>query len=740
MTKVMKPKKKQRQQRPPEVPAQFMIVEAEAENDFRLIEATDEQGEGRSLRRFTMTAYTGGRLSLPNFPYPVVVDLSGLKIPAKSRPILRDHNAQQIVGHTDTIENSGGSIKLAGVISAANDWAREVTESSDNGFPWQASIGAAAQRMVFVDRGETVQVNGRKLTGPLYVARQAALREVSFVALGADDQTSARMAARMGAQQHDSQTIEVSNMEFEEWLEAMGFNADELDERQTTGLQAVFSREREPEPSQESRDESQGGRESRDESQEPRQTAVAAQQVPNLAALDSRHSTLDSAQPPLDPVDELRAKWAAERRRIARISDICAGEHPNIEARAIEEGWNPTKTELAVLRATRPQVPAIHASSNPCDLRVLEAAASLSAGLDENRLLTEFGEQILAAADPLRHIGLKELVAECARMEGLSIPRVFGDGQVTIRAGFSTVSLPGILENVMNKTLLAAYQETSIAAFQLCAVGSVSDFKEVSRYRLLGTGGFEKVAPTGELKAGRLDEQKYKNKADTYGQILLLTRQDILNDDLDAFLEIPRQMGRSGAELIDELFFTLLLYNPASFFSAENGNYLDGGATAFDADALTNAKTLFRKQKAGPGDAAKDQKPINVRPRSLVVPVELETEAELLMGSAQLMIDASGTPTKIPVDNPHRNKYQVISLPHLSDSYYAGSSAKAWYLFADPRVLPAFELVFLNGRRTPVIERIEAPPNVLGMGFRSYLDVGVREQDYRGATKMKGEV
>jgi hypothetical protein len=135
------------------------------------------------------------------------------------------------------------------------------------------------------------------------------------------------------------------------------------------------------------------------------------------------------------------------------------------------------------------------------------------------------------------------------------------------------MSLPGILENVMNKTLLSAYESTPIAAFDLCSIGTVSDFKEISRYRLLGTGGFEKVAPDGELKHGKLSDQKYSNKADTYGQILALTRHDIINDDLNAFMDIPRQMGRSGAESIDELFFTLLLKNTA-FFSSANGNLL----------------------------------------------------------------------------------------------------------------------------------------------------------------------
>ncbi len=59
----------------------------------------------------------------------------------------------------------------------------------------------------------------------------------------------------------------------------------------------------------------------------------------------------------------------------------------------------------------------------------------------------------------------------------------------------------------MNKTLLSAYESTPIAAFDLCSIGTVSDFKEISRYRLLGTGGFEKVAPDGELKHGKLSDQ-----------------------------------------------------------------------------------------------------------------------------------------------------------------------------------------------------------------------------------------
>lgn len=656
------------------VPSSLRIVCDDAASITLAAAETPEEGKP-ALRKFSMTAYTGGAMRLGGWPFPVVVDLAGMRVTRKSRPILKDHDRGSIVGHTDDIAITDKSLEVAGVISGVGETAQEVIATSENGFPWQASLGASADKVVFIPEGKTANANGREFKGPVYVARKSTLGEVSFVALGADDDTEARVAAGLAEEIGDADDIVD--------------NKDEL---------------------------------------EPVNASLNMSTKPNT-----------DSKPNRSPVDDMRAEAASESRRIAGIRKLCAGSHVDIEANAIEHGWSTTKTELAVLRSERPKAPEQTQNAPRYSRNVLEAAACLSVGIDEKLLLASYGEQTLHAADPLRHIGLRELVAECARMEGIDVPRVFGDGTATIRAGFSSMSLPSIMENVMNKTLLAAYQNQPIAAFDLCSVGTVTDFKEVARYRLLGTGGFEQVAPDGELKHGKLSEQKYSNKADTYGQILMLTRHDIINDDLSAFMDIPRQMGRSGAESIDDLFFTLLLKNTPAFFAGGNNNLLTGVDTVFGPDSLTHAKTTFRKQKAGPGGKPKDQKPINIRPEFLVVPVELETEAELLMGSAQLMIDAQGSPTKIPVDNPHRNKYRVISTPHLSDSYYSGSSGKAWYLFANPNVLPAFEIVFLNGRRTPVIERVEMPPNMLGMGFRSYIDFGVNSQDHRAAVKVTGE-
>ncbi|MCC7407743.1 MAG: hypothetical protein IT442_06700, partial [Phycisphaeraceae bacterium] len=158
-------------------------------------------GEGATpaLPRFSMVAYTGGAMRLAGWKFPVVVDLAGMNIPSQLRPIRVGHNTDQRVGHSTAIriENgpSGGQLVAGGVVSCTGRTAQEVVADARNGFPWQASIGAAVEEFEFTPEGRTVVVNGREFAGPVNVVRRSTLGEISFVDLGADGNTSARVAA-----------------------------------------------------------------------------------------------------------------------------------------------------------------------------------------------------------------------------------------------------------------------------------------------------------------------------------------------------------------------------------------------------------------------------------------------------------------------------------------------------------------------------------------------------------------
>lgn len=670
-------------------------------SEVSFLEAAATDGE-KQLRKFTMTAYTGAAMSFGFLDAPVIIDLQGLRATNKPRPILKDHSRSQIVGHTTEITIEGGkNLIVQGIVSGTSPAAKEVVDTSRNGFPWQASVGVSVQRMEEVKAGAKAMVNGEEVTGPVYIARATSLSEVSFVALGADDQTTAAITAAQN---------KGLSMDFAKWLNGLGLNASELSADQRTKLEAKFNAEV--------------------EAAKPKTVPVPAPAAP-------------ANQPPAaDPVAELRINAAAEMTRIGEINAICGLKHADIAAKAVAGNWDANKTKLEVLLAERPVVgaPAIGSGTGSLTRQVIEAAALISANLSEKRLAKSFDAKTIEAAAKMGRIGLQDICRMACEVDGVAVPSYFGDGRALIQASFTTVSLPNILESLISKTLLDAYESLRPVALDICRVGSVRDFKQVGRYRLLGTGNFERVGQGGELKHAALGDQKFTNQAATYGQILTLTREDVINDDLGAFLDLPRMMGMAGAATIDDLFFTLLLSNPNTFFGSGNANQITGGTSVLSFDGLSRALTLMRKLKGGPNARGntKDRKPLNVQPRFLLVPPELEMDANNLVGSPNI-VTAGGTGlSKTGTVNPHFGKYEVKVAPHLSDAIYSGNSATGWYLFADPATIPAAEVVFLNGQQTPTVERVASAPDILGVSFRAWLDVGVNMMDSNGAVAAAG--
>ncbi len=131
------------------------------------IEAADTSGDMPSLPKFSMISYTGGEMKIDGWRYPVVVDLAGIDIPSQNRPIRFQHDSTKGVGHTDSIKVDGGKLIATGVISRDTEWAKDVTNSSKNGFPWQASIGARSDRVEFVSDKQMSEANGIKFSGPI---------------------------------------------------------------------------------------------------------------------------------------------------------------------------------------------------------------------------------------------------------------------------------------------------------------------------------------------------------------------------------------------------------------------------------------------------------------------------------------------------------------------------------------------------------------------------------------------
>ncbi len=667
----------------------------------------DQHSADAGMPRFRMVAYTGGMMRITGFPHPVVVDLEGLTVDRQDIPVRLDHNPRQGVGHTQRVVIENGQVIAEGLVSRDTSWARDVAKSAVNGFPWQASIGAAVVDAEFIPNGQRIAVNGRTFDGPLHVVRQAVLKEISFVDSGADPATSARIAA----QSKEQAVMESKSTTTQDPAQPnAGQTDDPIADDPATGS--------DPTPA----------------AQEPAGPNPA--NPPGVPAVSSNPPTLNASAAcgSPNPLMQMRQQLAAETRRVEAIRKVCAGKHPDVEAQAIEEGWDETRTELHVLRASRPQVPAVHARPRNSSPQIFEAVALMASGLPNSRIEAIFTEPILDAADKLRGVGIQEF---CELACGAQLPRFRRDATGWLQAAFSTTSLPGILSNVANKMLLEGYNYIEDAWRSIAKIASVNDFKEHSRYRMTGSFKFEQVGADGELKHGKLDEQKFGQKADTHGIMFALTRQMIINDDMGAFTDIPRQIGMGAAESIADAVWGLWLRNPVqadgkAFFHADHANYVEGADTALSVDGLTDAEVKFGLQTKPNG------KPLGLPASLLLVPTALKVPAEMLMKSVQLNETTTANKAK-PSTNPHVGKFNVVSSVYLSNASFTGASSKAWYLLADPNRLAAIEIAFLNGVDRPTVEKTDADFNTLGIQFRGYIDFGVREQDHRGALKMKGE-
>lgn len=621
----------------------------------------------RKTRKFNLDAYNGGELAIDLFDVPTFIDLEGVSF-ASNVVLLVEHDPYRMIGHAEKIEVKEGKITAEGVISRSNVDSWDVVESAENGFPWQCSVGGPLIDFIELAAGETLEVNGRQVAGPAVVVTKLEIREISFVALGADDTTSATLAAKRA----EPENISVPS-----------------------GKEIVMADEK---------------------------TLVTDQN--------------ESAE----KLTAYRKEMAEETRRVEAIRRLAAaGTMPTtdrgqsfgpvglneIAAKAIEEGWTAERAELEMLRASRAEAPKVKSAART-ESAVLECVAMRAAGVSSARLEKRYDEKTLEAAYKLRGIGLQEF---CAMAAGAPLPHYRSDAGGWLRAAFSNASLPNLLSNVANKALLEGYNYAEDSWRKIAKITSVPDFKQAKRYRLDANAAFTKVAPGGELKHGSLGEGGYTNQAATYGVMFAIDRQMLINDDLGALSDLPKQIGAAAGEAIAEAVWGAILGNAGSFFSAGNKNLVTGADYALSVAGLDKGYGTFLAQTKPNG------MPLGAQPTKLVVPGCLAMTAQQLMVSTLLV---NGTAKANPAANPFAGKFEVVASSYLDNAAMSGYSATAWYLFADPDRVPAVEVAFLNGADRPTIEQSDADFNTLGIQFRGYADFGVALGDPRGAVKVTG--
>ena len=146
-----------------------------------------------------------------------------------------------------------------------------------------------------------------------------------------------------------------------------------------------------------------------------------------------------------------------------------------------------------------------------------------------------------------------------------------------------------------------------------------------------------------------------------------------------------------------------------ALFHADHGN-LAGSGGAITLNSLAAARLAMRKQAGLAG------RPINVTPKYIIVPPELETTAEMQLAAIQATTSGDV--------NPFSNKLQILVEARLSDP-------ARWYVAADPMAVEGLEYSYLQGEEGPQIDS-RAGFEVDGIEFKVRLDFGAAFLGWRG--------
>lgn len=154
----------------------------------------DAQEEGKKKRTFSGVAYSGEVITDHWYWKQVIFDLDSMQIKGRI-PALLEHSSYQRAGAIESHSISHESGLTVNGILLSNEFGTQVATDSDDGFPWQMSVRIEPASIDEIQAGNTVTVNGKLLHGPITVFRGGRIREVSFCALGADENTMAVAAS-----------------------------------------------------------------------------------------------------------------------------------------------------------------------------------------------------------------------------------------------------------------------------------------------------------------------------------------------------------------------------------------------------------------------------------------------------------------------------------------------------------------------------------------------------------------
>jgi hypothetical protein len=277
------------------------------------------------------------------------------------------------------------------------------------------------------------------------------------------------------------------------------------------------------------------------------------------------------------------------------------------------------------------------------------------------------------------------------------------------------------LASTVNRSLRNAYDSAPQTFKRWATPGTLTDFRAATRVSVAGNLALEKVNEFGEFKRGKIVDAGETIQLATYGKVVGVTRQVVINDDLNFLQRLPRMYGRAAADFESDIVYGILKSNPNmadgnALFSAGHKNL--GTAGPISETTLSEARKAMRLQT----DPSGNNQPLNLVGKYIVVGATNET-------AAQKQFQAVVIATKVTDTNVFNNSYEIVTEPRLD-----ASAPFEWFLIADNSQIDTIEYAYLEGEQGLYTEQ-RMGFDVDGLEVKARLDFAAKATDWRGLFK-----
>lgn len=281
------------------------------------------------------------------------------------------------------------------------------------------------------------------------------------------------------------------------------------------------------------------------------------------------------------------------------------------------------------------------------------------------------------------------------------------------------------LANAITKRLVQDYGAQPQDWKKICAIRSIRDYKPQYRVLLHDFGTLGTVNENAAYTNLAWDDTRETYTPVKRGNLVVVTREAILNDDLEAIRRIPTKLAIAAATTINEFVYGLFTSNPALadakkvFDDGTQNTRKNRGTAALAAASLQTAITAMMKQTNSAS------KRLGIKPRYLLLPPDLYWTAVTILNSTLLPGSQNNDA------NPLQGMLEPIVVPQFTD-------AKDYYLMADPAQIECLEVGFINGQETPEL-LVQDNPTAGSVFTNDAISYKVRWEfgggwlDYRGA-------